>query len=91
MLYHIITTPECNLCCTYCGEKAFCEPETKNGPVFDSVPSKIQYSMKELKDFLMKDKDPSGVYLTFYGGEPLMNIEAVKEVMDFFKKESKCF
>jgi putative peptide-modifying radical SAM enzyme len=87
MMYHIITTPECNLCCAYCGEKAFCEPSTKDAPLFEPVPSKIQYSMRELKDFLLKDKGEVGII--FYGGEPLLEMDSVKEIIDALKSESK--
>jgi len=87
MIYHVITTPECNLCCSYCGEKAFCDPGAKNEAVFESVPSKIQYSMQDLKKFLIKDKEDVGII--FYGGEPLLEIDSIKQIMDSLKSESK--
>jgi putative peptide-modifying radical SAM enzyme len=87
MIYHIITTPECNLCCVYCGEKAFCEPSAKDAPLFEPVPSKIQYSTRELKEFLLKDKEEVGII--FYGGEPLLEINTIKDIIDALKSESK--
>ncbi|MFA5357884.1 MAG: TIGR04084 family radical SAM/SPASM domain-containing protein [archaeon] len=80
MIYHIITTPECNLCCAYCCDKAFEEPESKFA--FEKVPQKIEYSMKELNSFLSKDKSPEGVSIIFYGGEPLLEIDSIKQIMD---------
>ncbi|MFA6269178.1 MAG: TIGR04084 family radical SAM/SPASM domain-containing protein [archaeon] len=79
MIYHIITTPECNLCCAYCGEKAFSEPESKLK--FEPVPSTPKYSQSELNSFLKKDKDKP-VSIIFYGGEPLLNIDFIKQTMD---------
>ncbi|MEI7960971.1 MAG: TIGR04084 family radical SAM/SPASM domain-containing protein [archaeon] len=83
MIYHVITTPECNLCCAYCGEKAFCEPDL--GIEFEPVPQKPQYSAYDLTKFLRKDKDKP-ISIVFYGGEPLMNIEFIMELMDSQKK-----
>lgn len=83
MIYHIITTPECNLCCEYCCGKAFSEPESKLK--FEPVPQKPQYSMAELNSFLSRDKDKP-VSVIFYGGEPLLEIDFVKEVMDSQKE-----
>jgi len=79
MIYHVITTPECNLCCQYCGEKAFSEPESKLN--FESVPSAPQYTQAQLNSFLKRDKDKP-ISVVFYGGEPLLNIDFVKELMD---------
>ena len=86
MLYHIVVTPDCNLACEYCLGKAFDEPENANDEQhFEAVPREIQYSMKALSDFLARDKDKEGIYLTFYGGEPLLNIKDIKKIMDEFK------
>jgi len=79
MIYHVITTPECNLCCAYCGEKAFCEPESDIK--FEPVPQTPQYSTSELNNFFKRDKDKP-ISVIFYGGEPLLNIDFIKKVMD---------
>lgn len=83
MIYHIVTTPECNLCCEYCCGKSFSEPESKLK--FESVPETPQYTMSELNSFLKKDEDKP-VSIIFYGGEPLLNIDFIKKVMDSQKK-----
>jgi len=84
MIYHLITTPECNLCCKYCCEKAFDEPESRIK--FESVPKEAEYEMKELFGFLKKDPDKP-ISIIFYGGEPLLNIPFIKKVIDFNEKE----
>ncbi|HNV01266.1 MAG TPA: TIGR04084 family radical SAM/SPASM domain-containing protein [archaeon] len=79
MIYHIVTTPECNLCCEYCCGKSFSEPESKLK--FEPVPEQPQYSMSELNVFFKRDKDKP-VSIIFYGGEPLLNIDFIKKVID---------
>ena len=79
MIYHLITTPECNLACEYCLGKAFNEPESCIE--FESVPENAKYSMRELNSFLKLDRDKP-VSLIFYGGEPLLNINLIQKVMD---------
>jgi uncharacterized protein len=79
MIYHVITTPECNLCCEYCCGKSFSEPESKLK--FEPVPSTPNYPISQLANFLKKDKDKP-VSIIFYGGEPLLNIPFIKKVLD---------
>src|SRR5665811_1017415 len=67
MHYHIILTKECNLKCNYCGGGS------------DTPPKEIQYSIDDLKKFISFDKDP---IIEFYGGEPLLRIETMKNIMD---------
>ncbi len=67
MHYHIILTKECNLNCSYCGGGS------------DSEPKEILYSTRYLEKFLSGDKAP---VIEFYGGEPLLRIEAMKKIMD---------
>ena len=83
MIYHIVTTPDCNLCCEYCCGKSFSEPESKLK--FEDVPKEPKYTMAQLNSFLKKDKDKP-VSLIFYGGEPLMNINFIKKLMDSQEK-----
>lgn len=66
MHYHIILTKECNLNCNYCGGGS------------DSPPKEMQYSISDLKSFLSQDDAP---VIEFYGGEPLLRIETMKEIM----------
>ncbi len=84
MIYHVITTPECNLCCEYCCGKSFDEPESKLK--FEPVPTTPKYTQKELTNFLKKDSDKP-VSIIFYGGEPLMNIDFIKQTINAQKKQ----
>ncbi len=67
MHYHIILTKECNLNCNYCGGGS------------DTPPKEIQYTIPDLAGFLSTDKEP---IVEFYGGEPLLRIETMKQMMD---------
>lgn len=67
MLYIVHTTGQCNLKCKYCGGSF---PK-------QIVPWKIKYSIDLIKE-LSKHKK---IDICFYGGEPLLNIEFIKEVI----------
>jgi len=67
MLYILILTTKCNSNCKYCG--AFED---------DLMPDKIQYKIEDLAKFLEKDQSTS---IAFYGGEPLLEIERMKEIV----------
>ncbi|MFX0208891.1 MAG: radical SAM protein, partial [Candidatus Hodarchaeota archaeon] len=69
MNYHLILTQQCNLRCRYCGGST---ERNEN-------PQDITYSLKELKNFLKFDPD---VTIAFYGGEPLMKIEKMKQIIE---------
>jgi uncharacterized protein len=79
MIYHVVTNPDCNLCCAYCCEKAFDEPESEIN--FVSTPHNPTYSINDLANFLKKDSDKP-VSIIFYGGEPLLNIPFIEKVLD---------
>ena len=70
MNYHIVLTRRCNLNCLYC-----------HGGEETGSDSEIQYTIDDLASFLEKDKDPQ---LMFYGGEPLLRIDRMTEMMDRF-------
>jgi uncharacterized protein len=82
MHYHIILTEKCNLKCKYCYEKSLNEFDNKLEKKFEfdfSEPSESSVDLKELRNFLSKDPEP---VLVFYGGEPLMKIDLIKEIID---------
>lgn len=83
MYFHIITSISCNLKCRYCYVKS-CEDFGNNLNdkfKFDfSIPSTIAYSVGDLKEFLKKSDNQHT--LTFYGGEPLLRIDKITEIMD---------
>jgi len=82
MHYHIILTERCNSKCTYCYEKSM--KEFENGLEkkwqFEEVPFNSEVKIQDLKKFL-KPTDT----LIFYGGEPLLQIEKIKEIIDNIK------
>lgn len=91
MHYHILLTELCNSQCRYCYKKSMCEEEfdskLKKKFEFDfSSPATSEVDVKKLRRFLGKDPDP---VLVFYGGEPLLEIEKIKKIMDGLK-DKKC-
>ncbi|MDR2720563.1 MAG: TIGR04084 family radical SAM/SPASM domain-containing protein [Nitrososphaerota archaeon] len=83
----MILATDCNLQCRYCfGESLddFDEDFSDDLEVDYSLPRKITYDISFLKDFC--SKDPNCV-LTFYGGEPLMQMESLKQIMDNVEPE----
>lgn len=81
MFYHIILTEKCNSQCRYCYEKSMNEFENRISKEwkFENSPVDSKIDVIDLKKFLKKDKDPN---LIFYGGEPLLQLEKIKEIMD---------
>ena len=73
MLYILFTTGQCNLKCKYCGGSF---PQSL-------VPWKINYSISHLKRFISDDPEP---IIAFYGGEPLLNVRFIKDVVKDFPK-----
>ena len=84
MFYHLILTTDCDLKCRYCYGKSIEDMETDFGDfqIDYSVPKKISYSIETLKSFIERDPKP---VIIFYGGEPLLCIDEIKEIMDHIK------
>lgn len=83
MYFHIITSIDCNSECRYCYKKSYDDFGNDLNKTFKfdfSMPPRIRYSVEQLKSFLAKSKQKHT--LTFYGGEPLMDIEKIKEIMN---------
>ncbi|NWG11716.1 TIGR04084 family radical SAM/SPASM domain-containing protein [Candidatus Bathyarchaeota archaeon] len=81
MFFHVILTTECNLQCRYCYGEALEDMDTDflGFDVEYSLPKKISYDIDLLDKFCSQDPDCA---LTFYGGEPLLCIEEIKQIMD---------
>lgn len=82
MHYHIILTELCNSQCKYCYEKSMNEFDNGLDKKFKfdfSAPSSSNIHPDKLKKFISKDPNP---VLIFYGGEPLLEIEKIKDIMD---------
>lgn len=79
--FHIILTNQCNLQCTYCFGEAT-EDVDNDFPETDidyELPKRVNYDLASLGKFCRKDPDCT---LIFYGGEPLLQIEEMKKIMD---------
>jgi putative peptide-modifying radical SAM enzyme len=81
MNFFVILTPECNLQCSYCHGKIWEEGEdcVSHEEVDCFLPLKIAYPIQKLADFCSKDKQCN---LLLYGGEPLLELDTLKEIMD---------
>lgn len=81
MFFHILLTTKCDLRCRYCYEKS-CEDVGADFGDFEvdySVPSEVSYDVELLRRFCEKDPEP---VLIFYGGEPTLCVEKMKQIMD---------
>jgi len=84
MFFHVILTTECNLQCRYCFGESF-EDFDEDFTDFDvdyDLPKKVNYDLALLTEFCSKDPD---CVLTFYGGEPLVCTDEIKQIMDSAK------
>lgn len=68
----LLTTLTCNLKCTYCSLGV--------GDVVGSQ-GKVSYSIDDLDAFIKKHLSELETYITFYGGEPTLNLDFIKEIM----------
>ncbi|PWB54377.1 MAG: radical SAM protein [Nitrosomonadales bacterium] len=69
----LITTLRCNLKCTYCSAAV--------GDVLGSQ-GNVSYSLDHLDAFIARYLGQHEVYVTFYGGEPTLNLEFMQSVME---------
>jgi uncharacterized protein len=84
MFFHVILTTECNLQCRYCFGESF-EDFDEDFADFDVdyiLPRKINYDLKLLNKFCSEDPE---CVLTFYGGEPLVCANEIRQIMDSAK------
>jgi uncharacterized protein len=84
MFFHVILTTQCNLKCEYCYGEALDDIDSDflESQVDYSLPAKIKYDTDALARFCEADPD---CVLTFYGGEPLLCIDEIKQIMDRVK------
>jgi putative peptide-modifying radical SAM enzyme len=81
MFFHVVTTTDCNLQCRYCFGETLDDFDEDFGE-FEldySLPRKATYDVQYLTQFCKKDPE---CIVTFYGGEPLLNLDFIRQVMD---------
>jgi uncharacterized protein len=84
MFFHVILTTQCNLQCRYCfgeAEDDF-DADFSGLDVDYSLPKKASYTWHQLSQFCRKDAE---CVLTFYGGEPLLCTNEIRQIMDAVK------
>ncbi|MCD1295257.1 radical SAM/SPASM domain-containing protein [Methanocella sp. CWC-04] len=81
MNFFITLTTGCDLKCRYCYGECYDDFNDHNdGLDIDYfIPERINYDTEALKKFI--EKDPEATVI-FYGGEPLLEIDKMKELMD---------
>lgn len=79
-----VVTENCNLACTYCYEKH------KTSKVMDIQTAKkvIDQLLNGSADDYLKTTDRPAIILEFIGGEPLLEIELISEIVEYFKQVS---
>jgi uncharacterized protein len=85
MFFHVILTSDCNLQCKYCFGESLDDFDEEFGDDIEvdyNLPRKINYDVASLDCFCRKDPE---CVLTFYGGEPLMQADKLREIMDKVK------
>jgi uncharacterized protein len=81
MFFHLMLTGECNLQCRYCYGEATEDTDAgfEDCEIDYSLPRTVSYDIEDLKSFCAQDPE---CVLTFYGGEPLLRVEQLKEIME---------
>jgi len=82
MFFHVILTSDCNLQCKYCFGESLDDFDEEFGDDIEvdyDLPRNLNYDVALLDDFCRQDPD---CVLTFYGGEPLMQMDKLRQIMD---------
>jgi uncharacterized protein len=84
MFFHVIVTNQCNSECRYCFGEAMLDEDDDFGDlnVDYALPKRVSYDLEMLSGFCSRDPE---CVVTFYGGEPLLGIDLVREIMNEVK------
>ena len=81
-------TEKCNLCCKYCGlsERLYEKYDTREWRdlPFEKARLMIDYLVELWKDNFVKDTNMPFI-VGFYGGEPLLNISLIKQIIEYIE------
>lgn len=85
-------TDLCNLDCVYCGYgKLYNDYDTREHKLMHAEDAKVLLSyLIDLWASPLNKSANSNVYISFYGGEPLLNLPFIKAIVNFLKNEAKC-
>jgi len=81
-------TDACNLRCAYCGYGKFYENYDKRknkNLATESAKTLLRYFLK-LWNSPLNISHQKNIYISFYGGEPLLNMSFIKDIVEFVKK-----
>ncbi len=81
MFFHIVLTTQCDQQCIYCFGEALedMDSDFPSSVIDYRLPQKMSYDVAILDKFCRQDPD---CVLTFYGGEPLLCIDDIRQIMD---------
>ena len=83
MFFHLLLTTNCDLQCRYCYGKSVDDMDADFDFTVDyDVPDEIDYDIDVLRRFIKKDPEP---VLIFYGGEPMLCTDKIRQIMDSVK------
>jgi uncharacterized protein len=83
-------TDRCNLACVYCGYgKLYSNHDKRENKVLEVEKGKrlLDY-LTELWNSPLSRSTNNNIYLSFYGGEPLLNFPFIEEIVSFVKNKS---
>lgn len=78
-------TENCNLRCTYCiyHDDRYTNEDWNNGSFYMS----FEVAEKAINNFLNNSKKSKNRFISFYGGEPLVNFRLIKKCIEYVKKQ----
>jgi uncharacterized protein len=82
-MYQLIlqVTQKCNLRCSYCTYSGIYENRTHSNSSMS-----IELAENAIDFFMKRTKDSKSVTISFYGGEPLMNVDLIKHCVNYVEK-----
>jgi uncharacterized protein len=87
---HVVleATERCNLACAYCtyGNFYYNEAKRENKDLDTRRATRLLNYLVELWNSPLNKSHQRNVYISFYGGEPLLNIEFIREMVDVVKR-----
>jgi uncharacterized protein len=76
-----VVTHECNFRCTYCYENGKCNEVMS----FETAKKAVDILFDNEKNTYINDQNASAVILDFIGGEPLLEIDLINQIVEYFK------